>query len=128
MKTDVQNNEFNPNFNTTRSSSYHLHRRCEGINADDLIFPGTNKNVLSPSNLNKKLKRWLKEAGINKDLHPHSLRGSSGTYLLDHDVPIEVVSRMFGHQNVSTTQNSTPLIQKPEGKRMQQKFAECLMD
>lgn len=82
-----------------------LHRRCEGINADDLIFPGTNKNVLSPSNLNKKLKRWLKEAGINKDLHPHSLRGSSGTYLLDHDVPIEVVSRMFGHQNVSTTQN-----------------------
>ena len=33
-----------------------LHRRCEGINADDLIFPGTNKNVLSPSNLNKKLK------------------------------------------------------------------------
>lgn len=47
-----------------------LHRRCEGINADDLIFPGTNKNVLSPSNLNKKLKRWLKEAGINKDLHP----------------------------------------------------------
>ena len=83
-----------------------LHRRCEGINADDLIFSGTKKNVLlSPSNLNKKLKRWLKEAGINKDLHPHSLRGSSGTYLLDHDVPIEVVSRMFGHQNVSTTQN-----------------------
>ena len=82
-----------------------LHRRCEGINADDLIFPGTNKNVLSPSNLNKKQKRWLKEAGINKDLHPHSLKGSSGTYLLDHEVPIEVASRMFGHQNVSTTQN-----------------------
>ncbi|MFR8348255.1 MAG: hypothetical protein ACLVAV_02670 [Clostridium sp.] len=27
------------------------------------------------------MKRWLKEAGIQKDLHPHSLRGSSGTYL-----------------------------------------------
>lgn len=24
---------------------------------------------------------------------------------MDHEVPIEVVSRMFGHQNVSTTQN-----------------------
>ena len=82
-----------------------LNRRCYGIPADDLIFPGTKKNLLSPSNLNKKLKRWLAEAGITKNLHPHSLRGSSGTYLLDHDVPIEVVSRMFGHQNVSTTQN-----------------------
>ena len=82
-----------------------LNRRCYGIAADDLIFPGTKKNLLSPSNLNKKLKRWLAEAGITKNLHPHSLRGSSGTYLLDHDVPIEVVSRMFGHQNVSTTQN-----------------------
>lgn len=82
-----------------------MDRRCFGIGPDDLIFPGTKNNLLSPSNVNKKLKRWLKEAGIQKNLHPHSLRGSSGTYLLDHDVPIEVVSRMLGHQNVSTTQN-----------------------
>ena len=46
-----------------------------------------------------------KPSSMLRKLHPHSLRGSSGTYLLDHDVPIEVVSRMFGHQNVSTTQN-----------------------
>ena len=61
-----------------------LNRRCYGISADDLIFPGTKKNLLSPSNLNKKLKRWLAEAGITKNLHPHSLCASSGTYLLDH--------------------------------------------
>ena len=61
-----------------------MDRRCFGIGPDDLIFPGTKNNLLSPSNVNKKLKRWLKEAGIQK---------------------IEVVSRMLGHQNVSTTQN-----------------------
>ena len=34
-----------------------LNRRCYGISTDDLIFPGTKKNLLSQSNLNKKLKR-----------------------------------------------------------------------
>lgn len=79
-------------------------RRCVGLNSDDLIFSGLHKNMLSPSNCNKKLKRWLKEAEIEKDLHQHSLRGSAGTYLLDHGVPIEAVSKMLGHEQISTTQ------------------------
>lgn len=81
-----------------------LNRRCEGIKENDLIFAGTRKNVLSASNCNKKLKRWLSEAGIRKNLHTHSLRGSSGTYLLDNGVPIDAVSKLLGHERVSTTQ------------------------
>jgi integrase len=81
-----------------------FNRRCTGINPDDLIFSGLSKNILSPSNCNKKLKRWLKEAEIKKNLHQHSLRGSAGTYLLDHGVPIEAVSKMLGHEQISTTQ------------------------
>ena len=79
-------------------------RRCVGLNPDDLIFSGLHKNILSPSNCNKKLKRWLKEAEIEKNLHQHSLRGSAGTYLLDHDIPIEAVSKLLGHEQISTTQ------------------------
>lgn len=82
-----------------------LNRRCAGIKSADLIFAGTLGNLLSPSNCNKKLKRWIAEAGINKpNLHPHSLRGTCGTVLLDAEVKIEAVSKLLGHDSISTTE------------------------
>lgn len=80
-----------------------LERRCKNLKADSYIFPNTKNGVLSESNANKKLQRWLKEAGITKDLHFHSLRGSSGTYMLEKDVPLEVVSSIMGHSKTETT-------------------------
>lgn len=80
-----------------------LERRCKNLKADGYIFPNTKNEVISESNANKKLQRWLKEAGITKDLHFHSLRGSSGTYMLEKDVPIEVVSSIMGHSKTETT-------------------------
>ena len=80
-----------------------LERRCKNRKADSYIFPNTKNEVLSESNANKKLQRWLKEAGVTKDLHFHSLRGSAGTYMLEKDTPIEVVSSIMGHTKVETT-------------------------
>ena len=94
-----------------------MDRRCFGIGPDDLIFPGTKNNLLSPSNVNKKLKRWLKEAGIQKNLHPHSLRGSSGTYLLKWSPGCWDI-RTYQQRRISTLH-----IQKHVGRRMLPKFA-----
>lgn len=80
-----------------------LERRCKNLKDDSYIFPNTKDGVLSESNANKKLQRWLKEAGITKNLHFHSLRGSSGTYMLEKDVPLEVVSSIMGHSKAETT-------------------------
>ncbi len=80
-----------------------LNRRCSTILDEELIFSGTKKNLLSASNYNKKLKRWIREMGIDKNLHTHSLRGSCGTYLLECGVSLDAVSKMLGHDSIMTT-------------------------
>ena len=41
---------------------------------------------------------------LNKNLTFHIARHSFATLALAHDVPIENVARMLGHQNIRTTQ------------------------
>jgi site-specific recombinase XerD len=43
-------------------------------------------------------------ANINKPLTFHVARHSFATLSLSHDVPIEKVARMLGHQDIKTTQ------------------------
>ena len=81
-----------------------LERRCKGLRNNDYIFHNTIGGTLSASNANKKLKRWLREAGIEKDLHFHSLRGSSASDMMENDVPIGVVAAIMGHEKIETTQ------------------------
>ena len=94
-----------------------LERRCKNLKDDSYIFPNTKDGVLSESNANKKLQRWLKEAGITKDLHFHSLRGSSGTYMLEKDVPLEVVSSIMGHSKAETTRKYYVAVSERRKKR-----------
>lgn len=80
-----------------------LDARCSNMAAEAYIFPSTKGKTLSPSNCRKKLKKWLAEIGITKDIHPHSLRGSSGTYMMDHGVDVNTVSSIMGYADLSTT-------------------------
>lgn len=81
-----------------------LERRCKNLRNYDYIFSNTKGGTLSASNANKKLKRWLQEAGIQKDLHFHSLRGSSASDMMENNVPIGVVAAIMGHEKIETTQ------------------------
>lgn len=50
------------------------------------------------------LKKWGDAAGIDKHLTFHVARHSFATLALAHDVPIENVARMLGHEDIRTTQ------------------------
>lgn len=80
-----------------------LTRRIQYKKRTELIFQNTRGNLISESSFNKKVKNWLQQAGIKKDLHLHSLRGSCGTYLLDHGVSPEAVQHQLRHAALSTT-------------------------
>ena len=49
------------------------------------------------------IKRISSRAGINKDIHPHQLRHSYATHLLNNGAPIDVIQILLGHEKSETT-------------------------
>ena len=59
---------------------------------------------LSNADYNRHLKVLGQMAGIKTRLHSHLARHTFATWMLSHDIPIEHVSKMLGHTNITQTQ------------------------
>lgn len=69
------------------------------VQDSDIIF-----DLPKNDNANTALKRWAKEAKINKKISFHCSRHTAATLNLSLGVPIETVSKLLGHTKISTTQ------------------------
>lgn len=84
---------------------YVTHIRPKYMKQDhDYVFVNRNGAKLTARGIEYLLDKSVKDHGLMMQLHPHTLRHSFATHLLDAGVDLRVVQELLGHANLSTTQ------------------------
>ena len=73
------------------------------------LFPGRNGTRLSAQSVWQRLRRRSLLAGLATPVHPHMLRHSFASHLLQSSGDLRAVQELLGHVNISTTQVYTRL-------------------
>ena len=68
-----------------------------------MIFLNNHGKPISRQGFNFILNNIRKEVKIDKDITPHTLRHSFATHLLERGADIRSIQEMLGHENISTT-------------------------
>ncbi|MFP5260368.1 MAG: tyrosine-type recombinase/integrase [Blastocatellia bacterium] len=77
----------------------HLGNRQAGY-----LFETNRHSAYSSRRLQQIVKETAEHAGITKKVHPHLLRHSVATMLLERGMPLEQIQKFLGHSNLETTQ------------------------
>lgn len=84
--------------------------RGEFNNQDsDSVFLSKLGNPISTRQIQQRLKHWAQQQGLNNNLHPHKLRHSFASHILQSSGDLRAVQELLGHANLSTTQVYTHL-------------------
>jgi integrase/recombinase XerC len=73
------------------------------------LFVSRQGRRISPRNVQQRLGQWAQRQGLTVHLHPHMLRHSFASHILESSGDLRAVQELLGHADIATTQIYTHL-------------------
>ena len=73
------------------------------------LFVSGSGRPISPRTVQRRLETWALRQGLTQHVHPHMLRHSFASHVLQSSGDLRAVQEMLGHSSISTTQVYTHL-------------------